>query len=380
MKLEIFCLHILYLRIQYRYNIGMKFENKLQFDFATMQEVIRRIGVIDAFRGKWEAVEQKNNRYLRELRRVATIESIGSSTRIEGAILTNEEVERLVRNVKITDFKTRDEQEVFGYYEALDLILDHAKDIDLTEAYVKQLHGILLRYSDKDQRHRGGYKTLSNQVVANYPDGSQRVIFNTTAPHLTETEMYAMVEWVRNALETGQIHPLFVIGLFVYEFLSIHPFQDGNGRLSRLLTTLLLLKMGYDFAQYVSFENIIEQRKAEYYRALMAGQQHRGTKKEVIGDWMVFFLDCLQTLTTRLESKYALYQNKGGYLNERQRQVLAVVQDHQPVKISDLATLLPNVSMNTLKKDLQYMVQQGILERVGALKASVYLVKVSRAT
>ncbi len=353
----------------------MLFDEKLQFNFTTTQEVIRRIGVIDAFRGKWEAVEQKNNRYLRELRRVATIESIGSSTRIEGAILTNEEVENLIRNVKITAFRTRDEQEVFGYYEALDIILDHAKDIKLTEAYLRQLHGILLRYSDKDQRHRGSYKTLPNQVVANYPDGNQRVIFNTTAPHLTEIEMYGMVQWTDAALESNQIHPLLVIGLFVYEFLSIHPFQDGNGRLSRLMTTLLLLKTDYDFAQYVSFENIIEQRKADYYRALMAGQQHRGTEKEVVGEWMVFFLDCLQTLTVRLESKYALYARKGGYLNERQRQVLTVLQAHQPVKVSDLSALLPTVSVNTLKKDLQYLVQQKIIERIGGYRATVYVVR-----
>lgn len=353
----------------------MNFENKLQFDFATMQEVIRRIGAIDAFGGKWEATERKNNRYLRELRRVATIESIGSSTRIEGAILTNEEVEKLVQNVRITEFRTRDEQEVVGYFDALDLILDHARDIDLTESYVKQLHGILLRHSDKDQRHRGGYKTLSNQVVGNYPDGTQRVIFNTTAPHLTEAEMYAMVGWAADALKSEQIHPLLVIGLFVYEFLSIHPFQDGNGRLSRLLTTLLLLKTNYGFAQYVSFENIIEQRKADYYRALMAGQQYRTMEKEVIGDWMIFFLDCLQTLTVRLESKYALYQAKGGYLNERQRHVLALLQNHQPLKISDLTALLPDMSVNTLKKDLQYLIEQQMIERIGRSKATVYLVR-----
>ncbi|MBO0953306.1 Fic family protein [Fibrella forsythiae] len=352
----------------------MSFEDKLQFDFLTMQEVIRRIGLIDAFRGKWEALEQKNNRYLRELRRVATIESIGSSTRIEGAVLTNQEVEKLVRNVKITEFKTRDEQEVFGYYEALDLILEHAREIDLTEAYLKQLHGILLRYSDKDQRHRGGYKNLSNQVVANYPDGTQRVIFNATAPHLTEPQMQQMVDWVANALEKRQIHPLLVIGLFVYEFLSIHPFQDGNGRLSRLLTTLLLLKVGYDFAQYVSFEHIIEQRKADYYRALMAGQQHRGGAQETIGTWMVFFLDCLQTLTDRLTSKYALYKDKGGYLNARQQRVVAQVLTDQPVKLGDLARSLADVSINTLKKDLHYLVQQGSLDRLGEGKATVYWV------
>ncbi len=353
------------------------YEEKLAFDFQTTQAIIRKIGIIDTFRGKWNQIEQKNNRYLRELRRVATIESIGSSTRIEGAVLTNDEVQKLIRSVKITEFTSRDEQEVFGYFEVLDLILDHATEIDLTETYIKQLHGILLRYSDKDQRHRGSYKSLSNQVVANYPDGSQRVIFKTTLPHLTEVEMYSMVTWVRQELTKGQLHPLLVTGLFIYEFLSIHPFQDGNGRLSRLLTTLLLLRAGYDFAQYVSFENIIEQRKADYYSALMAGQQYRGTRQEVIGGWMLFFLSCLEKLIERLESKYALYQQKGSYLNERQQRVLAVLKETEPTKISDLASRLPTESVNTLKKDLRYLVEQGLIERLGELKASVYVVKLS---
>lgn len=355
--------------------MGISYENKLSFDFTTTQAIIRKIGIIDTFRGRWNQVEQKNNRYLRQLRRVATIESIGSSTRIEGAILTNDEVQKLICNVKITEFASRDEQEVFGYFEALGLILDHATQIDLTESYIKQVHGILLRYSDKDQRHRGSYKTHSNQVVATYPDGSQRVIFNTTAPRLTETEMYQMVGWVRQALSDGQIHPLLVIGLFVYEFLSIHPFQDGNGRLSRLMTTLLLLRTGYDFAQYVSFENIIEQRKADYYTALMSGQQYRGSDEEVVGGWMLFFLTCLETLMERLEKKYMLYQQKGGYLNERQQKLLNTLVEAQPAKISDLAARLPGESINTLKKDLQYLVREGLIERIGALKASVYVLR-----
>jgi hypothetical protein len=103
------------------------------------------------------------------LRRIATIEGIGSSTRIEGAVLTNDEIKKLISNVKITDFKTRDEQEVYGYYETLDIILENAANIELTENYIKQLHSLLLKYSEKDQRHREVYKNLSNQVVANYP-------------------------------------------------------------------------------------------------------------------------------------------------------------------------------------------------------------------
>jgi Fic family protein len=143
----------------------------------------------------------------------------------------------------------------------LDFILENAANIELTENYIKQLHSRLLKYSEKDQRHRGVYKNLSNQVVANYPDGTKRVIFDTTPPHLTGNEMFELINWVNENLENKTIHPLIIVGTFIYEFLSIHPFQDGNGRLSRLLTTYLLLKTGYDFAQYVSFEGIIEQKK-----------------------------------------------------------------------------------------------------------------------
>ena len=188
--------------------------------------------------------------------------------------------------------------------------------------------------------------------------------------------MYRLVGWVRHQLTEGQVHPLLVAGLFIYEFLSIHPFQDGNGRLSRLLTTLLLVRAGYDFAQYVSFESIIEQHKADYYSALMAGQQHRGSHQEVIGGWMLFFLSCLETLIERIENKYAQYQQKGGYLNERQQRV-GVLRDTEPTKISDLATRLPTESINTLKKDLRYLVEQGLIERLGELKASVYVLKIS---
>lgn len=135
--------------------MDISYEQKLSFDFLTTQKIIKKIGEIDSFSGKWELVEQKNNRYLKVLRRIATIESIGSSTRIEGAVLTNDEIKKLISNVKISDFKTQDEQEVYGYYETLDIILENAANIELTENYIKQLHSLLMKYSEKDQRHRG---------------------------------------------------------------------------------------------------------------------------------------------------------------------------------------------------------------------------------
>ena len=217
-------------------------ENKLNFDFKTNQLIIKKIAFIDSFKGKWKGLEVSESVYLKELKQIATIESIGSSTRIEGSTLTNEEVKNLLHSVQISSLKSRDEQEVFGYYEVLNLILEDVEQIIFQENDVHYLHKLLLKTSTKDERHRGSYKTISNKVIAKSPQGSQRVIFETTSPFLVEEEMKNLFEWTNSNFEKEELHPLLVIAVFVYEFLSIHPYQDGNGRLSRLLTTLLLLK------------------------------------------------------------------------------------------------------------------------------------------
>src|SRR3972149_3696408 len=339
-----------------------KFQNKLNFDFRTNQQIIKKISFIDSFRGKWNIVEQRENVYLKELRKIATIESIGSSTRIEGAQLTNEEIKELLENMEITKLKTRDQQEVVGYYDVLEIIYESHPDIKLSKNYIKQLHQRLLKYSIKDERHRGNYKNLPNKVVANYPDGTQKVIFNTTEPHLVENEMTDLIDWTNQQLGLNEIHPLVIIGLFIYEFLSIHPFQDGNGRLSRLLTNLLLLKTDYQFIQYVSFENLIEQKKKSYYEALMDGQKDRYSDSERINAWILFFLDSLETLIHRLEQKYDVFKSKGGYLNERQKKIKEFIEKNQPIKLNDLAQAMPDITIHTLKKDLQYMKTEQIIE------------------
>ncbi len=351
------------------------FEKKLEFDFTTNQEILKRISSIDGFRSTWHGIEKKENRYLKELRQVATIQSIGSSTRIEGATLNDEEVQALLHSMKITKLKSRDEQEVVGYYEAMDLVHSNFKDILLRENYIKQLHGILLKYSEKDVRHRGKYKSFPNKVVANYPDGKQKVIFNTTEPHLVDKEIQEILQWSNEQLDKGNVHPLMIIPVFIYEFLSIHPFQDGNGRLSRLLTTLLLLKHDYSFVPYISFENIIERRKKEYYEALMMGQKYRYTKKERIDKWILFFLDCLQEMIDLLNKKYDVYKDKGGYLNPRQKEVLETIRINQPVKFSDIVAALPTYSQNTIKKDLVYLLNEHQIESIGRNKGTVYNIR-----
>ncbi|MBA3899899.1 MAG: Fic family protein, partial [Bacteroidetes bacterium] len=200
-------------------------KQKLEFTGDVFQQIIKQLSIIDRFKGNWESVELKHSKHLKELRKIATIESIGSSTRIEGATLTDAEVEKLLKSVKITKLTTREQQEVVGYYDTLQIILDNYKDIDLSERYIHQLHGILLKHSGKDQSHKGKYKILSNQVVANYPDGTQKTIFRTTDPAMTAKEMEELLLWINERFEKSDMHPVIITAAFVYEFLSIHPYQ-----------------------------------------------------------------------------------------------------------------------------------------------------------
>jgi len=351
------------------------YQNKLNFDFKTNQQIIKAISLIDSFKGKWNVVEQRENIYLKELRKIATIESIGSSTRIEGAQLSNNEIKQLLNNLEINKLITTDQQEVVGYYDVVEIISVNYPDINLTKNYIQQLHQRLLKYSTKDERHRGNYKNLSNKVVANYPDGTQKIIFNTTEPHLVENEMTELIDWTNEQLKSDFIHPLVIIGLFIYEFLSIHPFQDGNGRLSRLLTNLLLLKFDYHFIQYVSFENLIEQKKKIYYEVLMDGQKNRNLDTENVDKWILFFLQSLGILIQRLEQKYDLFKSKGGYLNERQKQIMEFIKNNQPIKLADLAKAIPEISINTLKKDLQYLKVEQNIHSIGKYRGTVYVTK-----
>ncbi|MDR9894064.1 Fic family protein [Aetokthonos hydrillicola Thurmond2011] len=277
-----------------------------------------------------------------------------------------------MKSVKITPLTSREQQEVVGYYDTLQIILDNYEDIELSERSIHQLHGILLKYSNKDQSHKGKYKTLSNQVVAHYPDGSQRTIFRTTEPAMTAKEMEELLLWATERRQQADMHPVLLTAAFVYEFLSIHPYQDGNGRLSRLLTTLLLMQQGYGFVQYVSFEHIIEEQKEEYYQALMEGQKNRYKEAEKIDKWVLFFMDCLVTLIHRLEAKYEQYSKLQKDLNERQKEILLFIQAKNKVQVSDIEEAFQQYSRNTLKKDLAYLTKEGLILKTGTLKGTRY--------
>ncbi len=348
-------------------------ENKLNFDFKTNQLIIKKIAFIDSFKGKWKGLEVSESVYLKELKQIATIESIGSSTRIEGSTLTNEEVQKLLHGVKISSLKSREEQEVFGYYEVLNLILEDFEQIVLQENDVHYLHKLLLKTSTKDDRHRGAYKTLSNKIIAQSPQGTQKVIFTTTSPFLVGKEMNNLFEWTNSNFEKDELHPLIIIAVFIYEFLSIHPYQDGNGRLSRLLTTLLLLKKEYDFMHYASMEIEIEKRKKDYYQALINGQKNRNTEQEIINEWIVFFLYTLEKTIQVLENRFEKIKEKKAYLNERQQKIFKFIEENNPVKINDITSILSEYTIYVLRKDLSYLQKEGLIKKIGKSRATIYI-------
>jgi Fic family protein len=220
-------------------------------------------------------------------------------------------------------------------FDTLDIITESYQDINITESSIKNLHNILLKHSKKDSWHKGDYKQHSNAVEANYPDGTKRIIFETTeAGFPTEDAMRSLFKWYKTDKET---HPLVKCASFCYEFVSIHPFQDGNGRLSRLIASLLLLKNGYKWIQYVSFEHEIESKKEEYYRVLRNCQSQR--PNENITEWISFFFNSLLNIQNQLLQKL---ESSGlqSQLSPKEKSILTFIGNHSGCKSGDIAKKL----------------------------------------
>jgi Fic family protein len=342
---------------------------------ATLQitpQILGLIAELDEFKGAWRALGTLAPERLSALRRVATIESIGSSTRIEGSKLSDREVELLLANLEIKSFATRDEQEVAGYAETMELVFQSWQEITMTENHVKQLHRDLLRYSEKDARHRGQYKTQPNSVAAFDEAGKQvGIVFETATPFNAPRLIQEAVDWAREALETRQLHPLLVTAIFIVVFLEIHPFQDGNGRLSRILTTLLLLRTGYAYAPYSSLESVIEQSKEGYYLAL---RQTQGTIRTDAPDWqpwVLFFLRALQQQMHRLAKKVERERIALSAMPELSARIVEHAREHGRVTIGAMATLT-GTNRNTLKVHFRQLLGKGHLVMHGRGRGAWY--------
>lgn len=334
--------------------------------------ILRLIAEIDEFKGAWAAIGRIAPDRLNALRRIATIESIGSSTRIEGARLSDKEVETLLRNLEMKALASRDEQEVAGYAETMETVFAHCDDLSLTENHIKQLHRDMLQYSSKDERHLGAYKTHTNHVEAFGPGGeSLGTVFETATPFDTPRLMTELVDWTRTNLDSEASHPLITVALFVVVFLEIHPFQDGNGRLSRILTTLLLLRAGYSYVPYSSLESVIEQSKDAYYLALRQTQGTIRTDHPDWQPWLRYFLESLREQKNRLARKIERERLVLGDLPELSVLILELCRERGRVTVAD-TTKATGANRNTIKDHLKALKKAGHIEQHGAGRGTWY--------
>lgn len=335
-------------------------------------EIVALLTELDEFKGAWRALGTLAPERLSTLRRVATIESIGSSTRIEGSKLSDREVEALLGRLSIRKFETRDEQEVAGYAETMELVFSSWPEIRVTESHLKQLHRDLLRYSIKDERHRGAYKTLPNNVGAFDADGKLiGIVFETATPFDTPRKMSELLAWLAEERANSSIHPLLTIAIFVVTFLEIHPFQDGNGRLSRILTTLLLLQAGYAYVPYSSLESVIEQSKESYYIALRQTQATIRSDSPNWQPWVLFFLRALQQQKRRLAAKVERERGALADLPELALKILDRARQHGTVTTRDMVREA-GASPNTLKATFARLVKLNLLTRAGGGRSTFY--------
>ena len=339
------------------------------------QDLVKLVAEIDEFKGRWEALKNLSPDHLNALRKVATVESVGSSTRIEGAKLTDIQVETLLSNIKMQKFETRDEQEVAGYAEAMDLIFLAFDDMPLTENHIRQLHQVLLRHSTKDARHRGEYKKLDNHVVAIDADGKKiGVIFETATPFETPRQMEELVHWAKKAIDEETMHPLLIVAVFTVQFLAIHPFQDGNGRLSRVLITLMLLRAGYDYVPYASLESVIEENKDIYYKSLRRTQTTLKGNDPDWTPWVGFFLRCLKkqknNLLARLDREQGQIDDTN--LPEISVQIFKLFDTHERLNLSKIEELTGS-NKNTIKVRLRELVNAGRITKHGKARATWYV-------
>lgn len=252
------------------------------------------IARIEELKGRWVASSQLHPQVLGRLKRSVLVTSTGASTRIEGAKLSDEDIEKLTRGISVEKFTDRDIAEVKGYYELLQNIFNSWQDLSLNESTIKHFHKELLKYVEKDELHRGNYKRTENKVhLIDAKGNSIGILFDTTPAYLTPPAMRDLVNWTKETLAHKKYHPIIIIGNFLVEFLQIHPFQDGNGRLSRILTNLLLLKQGYLYMPYISHEKLIEDNKTDYYLALRNSQKTFNEEEENITPWLEFFVRIL---------------------------------------------------------------------------------------
>lgn len=345
---------------------------RLSLDSSIIEEIYTILSEIDGVKNSWQITGKLLPQTIERLTRSVIVTSTGSSNRIEGNKLNDAEVEKLYKNLRVQKFKTRDEQEIAGYLECLESVFLNYNAITISESSILKLHDDMLSFSDKDKGHKGKYKFGSNRVEAKDSLGNiVGIIFDPTPPYLVKKEMGELIEWYNWAINTKSKHPLILTANFIFEYLAIHPFQDGNGRTSRLLTNLMLLQQGYLFTQIVSHERLVEASKEEYYLALNKTQSSWKTDSDNIAPWLLFFLNIIKA-----QSKQALQIIAGDnieyLLSEKQLSFWQWAKEQNSVFSRSDAIKALGFPPRTIESIIKKLVDSKKLEPIGQGSATRY--------
>ena len=348
-------------------------KNRLDKRIKLSNELILKLTKIDELKGQWRGALNLNPKILHQLKKSVVITSSASSTRIEGSRMTDAEVERFLRGIKQIKPKNRDEEEVAGYANLLGRIFDNYKTLKISESRVLELHKILLAFSQKDKTHYGKYKTLDNTVAIVENGKIKKILFKPTPPYLVKKEMDDLFIWLDDRNEKQDLHPLVIIANFIFEFLAIHPFVDGNGRLSRALINLMMLQSGYNFVPYISLEEIFEDRQSEYYLSLRKTQKNHKTKNENITPWLEFFIEAVLEQVKR--AMELLDENKNEkLLSGLQKKVYDIFEGSEEFNVSEIHKKT-KISLATIKQIVAKLTELKMIEKIGQGRATRYLKK-----
>ena len=328
-------------------------------------EILGLVAAIYKEAGKQELYLKQRPEELEKLVEIAKVQSTEASNAIEGIVTTNTRIRQLVEEK--TAPRNRDEQEIAGYRDVLNLIHENFDAIPITQNYILQLHKIL--YSHMNNPMAGRTKSVQNYISVTYPDGHVETLFTPLAPYETPEALDRICEEYNRVIGNMEVEPLIVIPVFIHDFLCIHPFNDGNGRMSRLLTTLLLYRSGFYVGKYISLEAKIAKNKDLYYDVLSQAQigWHEGTEDVV--PFIKYLLGTILSAYKDFEDRFALVETKLSALETVRR---ATMEKIGRFTKQDIRELCPSLSISSIEGALRKLVASGELKREGAGKKICY--------
>ena len=324
------------------------------------------ISKIYEYKGKQELYVANFSDVLDKMIEVAKIQSTKSSNAIEGISTHDTRLEELMN--KKSEPRNRNEEEIYGYREVLDIIHENYENIEFTKNNILTLHNRLYSYSEES--HKGKFKTMDNSIVETNALGEKKVRFQPVSAFETENYIEKMISAYNEALRL-KIPPLLLIPTVIHDFLCIHPFADGNGRMSRLLTLLLLYKNGFFVGKYISLEMIIEETKDIYYEELQASSEnwHSGTNDEL--PFIKYMLSVIYKAYSECDERFKLISEKS--LTSAERVMKVFENSLEPLSKSDIAILCPDISKRTIERALKELKDRGLIKQLGSGRSTKYI-------